>query len=424
MKSKETNNTNVPKLRFPEFLEAEVWEEKCLGQIGEFIGGGTPDTSISEYWDGEIQWFTPTEIKERNLFKSKRTITEKGLYNSSAKLLPQGALLITTRATIGDIGIANIPCATNQGFQSLLTYDSEVNFFWYYWFIQHKNELISKASGSTFPEIGKTEIVKILTLRPKKKEQQKIASCLSSLDDIITAQSQKLETLKAHKKGLMQQLFPAEGETVPKLRFSEFRKAGKWKKKTLKEVSKLISEKAGDRKYTLMSINAGIGLVSQIEKFGREIAGDAYKNYIVIHKEDFAYNKSSTKFYPEGQIAMLENAEIGAVPNSIFTCFRVNLELIFPFFLKYLFEGNNHGKWLKKFIVIGARAHGALNVDNKDFFSLPIFFPNLSEQQKIADCLSSLDDLISAQSQKLDALKTHKNGLMQQLFPNINNTNK
>lgn len=202
----------LPKLRFPEFRDVGNWGEKTLEEIGEFIGGGTPDTSVSEYWGGDIQWFTPSEIKKQNLSTSRRTITEKGLRNSSAKLLPEGALLLSTRATIGEIGIANNPCTTNQGFQSLLVNSSNVNVFWYYWIIQHKNDLIRRSSGSTFLEIGKTEIKKIGALLPIKDEQQKIADCLSSIDDIITNQTKKIESLKTHKKGLMQQLFPAADE--------------------------------------------------------------------------------------------------------------------------------------------------------------------------------------------------------------------
>jgi len=206
-----------------------------------------------------------------------------------------------------------------------------------------------------------------------------------------------------------------ENTRTPRLRFAEFREA--WTKKTLGGIAVLINDKAGINRYKLMSITAGIGLVSQIEKFGREIAGESYKNYYVIKKGDFAYNKSSTKQYPEGQIAVLENEETGAVPNSIFTCFRIDDKLISPFFLKYPFENNIHGNWLKKFIEVGARAHGALSVDTKDLFAIPIFFPSLAEQQKIAACLSSLDELISAQSEKIKALQRHKKGLMQQLFP-------
>ena len=199
----------VPRLRFSEFRNAGEWEPRILGQIGELIGGGTPNTSIPEYWGGDIQWFTPSDINERNLAKSERTITCEGLKHSSAKKLPVGALLITTRATIGDVGIADKPCATNQGFQSLVVFEHEVNFFWYYWLVQHKCELIRRASGSTFLEIGKKDLKQIPTLRPNRSEQQKIADCLGSLDDLIVAEGRKLETLQQHKQGLMQQLFPS-----------------------------------------------------------------------------------------------------------------------------------------------------------------------------------------------------------------------
>ena len=207
---------------------------------------------------------------------------------------------------------------------------------------------------------------------------------------------------------------------MPKLRFKEFVKDEEWKEQPLGSLSKLISEKAGTKKYKLLSVTAGIGFVSQLEKFGREIAGDSYKNYYVIRKGDFAYNKSSVKIHPEGQIALLENDDFGAVPNSIFTCFRVDKNILFPTFLKYPFENNIHGKWLRKFIAVGARANGALNVDNKDLLALPIKFPSIAEQQKIASCLSSLDDLIKSQTEKVEQLKLHKKGLMQGLFPKIN----
>jgi type I restriction enzyme S subunit len=208
---------------------------------------------------------------------------------------------------------------------------------------------------------------------------------------------------------------------VPKLRFPEFREAGEWEKKELRKVAAILNKKAGSNKYRLMSITAGVGLVSQLEKFGREIAGAQYKNYLVIEKNDFAYNKSATKEYPEGFIGMYSGNEPGAVPNSIFTCFRVDTNTVLPKYLDYLFMANLHGKWLKTFITVGARAHGSLNIDDNDLLALPVPFPKgdhfLREQQKIADCLASLDELITLEAQKLDTLKTHKKGLMQQLFP-------
>lgn len=178
-----------------------------------------------------------------------------------------------------------------------------------------------------------------------------------------------------------------------------------------------VDERAGTKRYTLMSVTSGVGLVPQIEKFGREIAGNSYKSYYVIKKNDFAYNKSATKLFPEGYISMLTEYEEAALPNSIFTCFRIVDEECEPRFFDHLFHNNYHGTWLRKYIEVGARAHGSLSVDTRHLWDMPVALPKLSEQQKIADCLSSLDDLIAAEHKKLLALKEHKNGLMQKLFP-------
>jgi type I restriction enzyme S subunit len=211
---------------------------------------------------------------------------------------------------------------------------------------------------------------------------------------------------------------------VPKLRFPEFRSTREWSETKLGTIAESINERAGENKYILMSVTSGLGLIPQKEKFGREIAGSQYNKYYVIRKWDFAYNKSATKQYPEGYIAMLKDIETAAVPYSIFTCFRIINKKILPQFLDYLFHDNFHGKWLRKFIEVGARAHGSLNVDTGILFKMPIVFPSLNEQQKIVDCLSSLDVLIAIQNQKLEVLKLHKKGLMQQLFPNIKDNSK
>lgn len=204
---------------------------------------------------------------------------------------------------------------------------------------------------------------------------------------------------------------------IPKWRFESFDSYPKWDIKKLGYLMEPIKDRAGDKKYVLMSVTSGVGLIPQVEKFGREIAGNSYKNYYVIRKNDFAYNKSSTKEFPEGYISMLKEYEEAAIPNSIFTCFRVIGDEYEPLFFDQLFNTNYHGKWLRKYIEIGARSHGALSIDTKYLWNMPVAVPKLPEQQKIADCLSSIDDLISSEEKKLALLNDYKKGWMQKLFP-------
>lgn len=183
------------------------WQEKQLGDLAHIVGGGTPESFIPEYWGGDISWFTPTEIKSKYLQRSRRTISAEGLKNSSAKLLPIGALLLSTRATVGDVGIATAECCTNQGFQSLIVKGAHNNEFLYYWLLNNKKAILRKASGSTFLEIGKSEVVKLSVSVPHSDEQAKIADALSTMDTKIQAVADQVAKLQTFKKGLLQKMF-------------------------------------------------------------------------------------------------------------------------------------------------------------------------------------------------------------------------
>jgi type I restriction enzyme S subunit len=209
------------------------------------------------------------------------------------------------------------------------------------------------------------------------------------------------------------------GKLTPKLRFPEFRE--EWEQLPLSDMAVMINDRVGTSPCVPYTVTSGVGLVSQDKKFGRTIAGNSLKNYIRLRNNDFAYNKSATKLYPEGYIARFVGDSKAGVPNSIFTCFRADSQRVNPAYLDYLFASNLHGRWLRKFLTIGARAHGALNVSDDDLMALPVPLPagkqSLSEQQKIAECLTSLGDLIAAEGRKLESLRAYKKGLMQQLFP-------
>jgi type I restriction enzyme S subunit len=203
---------------------------------------------------------------------------------------------------------------------------------------------------------------------------------------------------------------------TPKLRFPEFREKAEWKAKPLGEMCDRIAEKVGDTLLTPVSISAGKGFVSQVEKFGRDISGDQYKNYIWLRKGDFAYNKGNSKSYPQGCVRRLKEFDQAAAP-SAFVSFRLHDGYV-PEFFEGLFEKNTHGRQLIKFITSSARSDGLLNISPDEFFSVNLLIPQEpAEQQKIAECLNSLDGLIAAEERKLEALKAHKKGLMQQLFP-------
>ena len=195
-------------VRFREF--SDEWEEVKLWDVGRIIGGGTPKTTNVEYWGNEILWFTPTEIKNKYIFDSKRKISKLGLKKSSARLLPKNTLLLTTRATIGDIGISQKECTTNQGFQSIIVNDKNYYEYLYYWLLKNKKELLKRANGSTFIEISKKDIEKIPFKKPPLQEQQKIAEVLSMADKEIELLKKELEELKKQKKGLMQRLLTAD----------------------------------------------------------------------------------------------------------------------------------------------------------------------------------------------------------------------
>ena len=208
---------------------------------------------------------------------------------------------------------------------------------------------------------------------------------------------------------------------VPNIRFPEFHSAGDWHFQPLSDITEPISERVGTTKCVPMSVITGVGLLSEEEKFGRTIAGNSNKNYIRLRTDDFAYNKSATSEFSQGYIARYSGTRDAAVPNSIFSCFRPNAAVVIPEYLDHLFHGNHHGRWLRKYITVGA-----LSVSDDALRSMPIPLPPVAvsrpEQQKIADFLGSLDDLIAAEGQKIEALRQHKQGLMQQLFPQAGQT--
>lgn len=244
-------------------------------------------------------------------------------------------------------------------------------------------------------------------------EQRKIADFLSSLDKLIESASFKLKLYKEHRTGLLQQLFPKNGENLPKLRLGKF--SQEWKDIKLSEIAKPVKKKnsTGDE-IKVLSLSNEHGLVSQADYFLKKVAGDNTERYIVLKKNDFVYNDRITKNSTYGTIKRLSLYESGIV-SPIYKCFRFEKNQN-PVFWEYFFESKTHESEIKQIVNEGARA-GRYNISIDKFLSINVMQPSSTEQEKIASCLTSLDRLISNQTNYIEQLKKHKTGLMQQLFP-------
>ena len=207
-----------------------------------------------------------------------------------------------------------------------------------------------------------------------------------------------------------------EQKKVPELRFPEFEKEGEWEDKVFEEVFDRLTTKNGENNQNVLTISAQLGLVSQLEYFKKKVSAKDVSGYYLLHKGDFAYNKSYSKGYPMGAIKLLKYYDKGVV-STLYICFRAKDSYNGSFFEQYFNAGLLNSE-IGNIAQEGGRAHGLLNVSVKEFFKdVNLLVPKPQEQQKIADCLSFLDDLIGAETEKLDSLKVHKKGLLQQLFP-------
>ena len=406
--------TLAPRLRFPDFRDAGEWEVKRLGEIGEIITGTTPSTKMTKYYEnGVYPWVTPTDIDEgKDIIETKTKLSEEGL--AVGRFVPQHSLLVTCIASIGKNAIIRVDGSCNQQINAITNLsNTDVDFLYY--LIEGNNHVLLNAAGQGGMAIlNKNDFSNLRFTFPLFPEQQKIADGLSSLDELIELEARQYEALRQHKKGLMQQLFPREGETTPRLRFPEFRDAGEWEVKRLGEVVEITGGGTPSKKNQDFW-SGNIPWVSS-----SDISVDSVKDIqITRFITPEAIKKSATKLVPKNSILLVSRVGVGKLAvtrqkictSQDFTNLtpRKYDALFLAYYLKsisHVFESFNQGMAIQGFT-------------KEDVESLELALPNLEsgEQQKIADCLSSLDELIELEARQCEALKQHKKGLMQQLFP-------
>jgi len=413
--SKNNENKLVPRLRFPEFNNDGEWKEYPIDSIGEVVTGGTPSKEEKEYWGGDFVWVTAQDFKDKYITDSVLKLTQKG--KEKSRIIPKDSVLVTCIASIGLNGINKVECATNQQINSVVCNSENHYEFVYYSITKNGNRLKNLAGQTAVPIINKSVFEKFIIHKPKSyQEQQKIAACLSSLDDVITAESKKLEVLKEHKKGLLQNLFPQEGETVPKLRFKEFEDSGEWVEYPINSIGEVVTGGTPSKEENEYWGGDFVWVTAQDFK-GKYITDSVLK---LTQK-----GKEKSRIIPKNSVLVTCIASIGlnginkveCATNQQINSVVCNSENHYEFVYYSITKNGNRLKNLA--------GQTAVPIINKSVFEKFIIHKPKSyqEQQKIAACLSSIDDLINAQSQKIETLKLHKKGLLQGLFPDVNEHN-
>ena len=413
------NKVLIPKIRFPKFTEA--WKVISVSDACNVYRGGTFSKADMDKKGTELcihygELFTKYDEVISDIYsrtkKSDGFRSEIGdILMPSSDVTPNGlakasAIIVENVVLGGDMNILRPKTRINSIFLSyLLNYS--------------KSEIIKLVSGTTVKHIYPSQIVTCqLPSIDSELEQQKIADCLSSLDTVITAYKQKLTLLKDHKKGLMQNLFPQEGETVPKYRFPEFENDEEWVEKKLAEVGKVTSGGTPNRS-TSEYWNGDIPWISTtLIDFNIIYEANEYITEIGLQN-------SSAKIFPKNTILMAMYGQgktrgkvailgIDAATNQACAAIILKEEYNTNFVFQYL--AANYDVIRKM-----SNSGGQDNLSGGLVENISIPLPkNSKEQQKIASCLTALDNLIIAQTAKIEQLKQHKKGLMQGLFPKIN----
>ena len=401
-------------LRFPEY-KAD-WLETNIDEIAKVTSGGTPSRSKSEYWCGNIPWITTSQINFKDITEAEEFITEIGLKNSSAKLFPKGTILLALYGqgiTRGRVSVLDIDATTNQACAAIMLKSTKTNIRFIFYYLQSKYEEIRNLANDGGQKNLSGGLVKTLSIAypSHEKEQQKIASFLTSVDSKISQLTEKHRLLKEYKKGVMQQIFSQQ------LRFKD--EDGKafpeWEEKQFGDVFNRKTTKNKDNNLNVLTISAQQGLVSQLEYFNKSVSAKDVTGYYLLERGDFAYNKSYSKGYPMGAIKPLNKYDSGVV-STLYICFRPKANHC-EFFFEQFFNGGLLNSEIAKIAQEGARNHGLLNVSVKEFFDdIKMSIPCLKEQQKIAQFLQSIDKKIDAVAQQVEQTKQFKKGLLQQMF--------
>ncbi len=392
----------MPDIRFPEFTDA--WEQRKLGDHAEVLTGGTPRTSILEYWEPkEIPWMSSGEVNKRRLDETNNMISEEGLNNSSARWVKEYSVLIALAGqgkTRGTVAINNIPLTTNQSIAAIVPDETLYYEFIFQNLIKRYDELRMISSGDgTRGGLNKQIVSNVVIPYTSIEEQKIIGTFFNNLDHLITLHQRKLELLKDTKKSLLQKMFPKDGANVPEIRFPEFTDA--WEQRKLGEVVKITMGQSPD------SVN-----YTDNPKDAILVQGNAdMKNGRVVPR---VWTTQVTKEADIDDLILSVRAPVGDIGK---TDYKVVLgrgvagikgnEFVF----QTLGHMKENGYWTK--LSTGSTFE---SINSSDIREAQILIPIVDEQQKIGSLFAQLDNLITLHQRELEALKESKKAFLQKMF--------
>ena len=410
---------NKPKIRFKGFDDA--WEQRKLGELAEIVGGGTPSTSMGSYWDGDIDWYAPAEIGEQiYLESSQRKITEKGLNKSSAKILPIGTVLFTSRAGIGKTAILLKEGCTNQGFQSIVPNKEKLDSY----FIFTRSEELKRygetvGAGSTFAEVSGKQMADMELMMPKTTlEQQQIGEYFSKLDHLITLHQRKCDQMNELKKYMLTKMFPQNGSKVPEIRFDGY--TDDWEQRKLSELASMHARIGWQNLRTSEFLDVGDYMLITGTDFE-----DGKVNYSTCHyveKERYDQDKNIqikngsiliTKDGTLGKVAYVEGLSMPATLNA--GVFNVEIKNKNETDGRYLFQFLK-APFLMDYVAQKATGGTIKHLNQNILVDFPISSPSKEEQTKIGEYFSSIDHLITLHQSKCENLKNLKKYMLRNMF--------
>ena len=401
----------IPTRRFPQFAQEKGWDYVNANELFEPIVNKNHESDLPVLAITQDQGAVPREKIDYNVIVSEKSI-------AGYKVVEIGDFIISLRSFQGGIeysyykGLCSPAYIVLRKKNDTICNDFYRHYFKSWQFIQDLNRNLEGIRDGKM--VSYQQFSEILIPYPPFAEQQKIAECLSSIDLYISSVNEKVEQLKAHKKNLMQNLFPHKGQTVPEYRFSEFKKANTWKEVKLGDVTTVINRRnKSNRSLPIYSISNKDGFILQSEQFeglDSESRGYDISLYKIVGRNTFAYNPARINIGSIGYSGNLKEVLI----SSLYVCFKTIDELDDEFLICFL-KTAQFNQAVENNVEGGIRSY----LFYENFSRIKICLPSLQEQKKIAKTILSIDDVISKYTDKVSLLEEYKKGLMQQLFPTI-----